>query len=137
MRITSKLAKGAAAFALAGAALLGTAGTASANPSAPNIGYGRVTSGPAVWCVQHDLNWYIKNAGYPSDPPYGTIPEDGVWGPKTEATVRWYQRRWNSIDDGVVGPWTGHLLLAYTDDYYNGTYSGGPGYCWKYLPGDY
>ncbi|GHI06272.1 hypothetical protein AQI88_36355 [Streptomyces cellostaticus] len=137
MSLTTKLAKTGTALVLAGAAVLGTTSTASANPNAPYLGYGHVTSGAGVWCIQHDINWYIAHGGYPSDPPYGQIAEDGVWGQQTDATVRWYQRRYNMDDDGVVGPGTGHYLLNYTDDYYNGTYYGGHGYCWNYIPGDY
>jgi peptidoglycan hydrolase-like protein with peptidoglycan-binding domain len=38
--------------------------------------------------------------------PYRTGKADGVYGAKTEAGVKWYQRRRGIRDDGIVGPTT-------------------------------
>ncbi|GHI06273.1 hypothetical protein AQI88_36360 [Streptomyces cellostaticus] len=141
MRVKPTAAKGAAVLALVLAAVLGSTSTASANPNAPYLGYGHVTSGAGVWCVQHDIN-YLVNSLYAqgtitTPPPYRTLDEDSAWGPRTDANVRWFQKMVGVDQDGVVGPATGSRLLTYGDQYYNGSSMSGHGYCWTYIPGDY
>ncbi|MGW5284458.1 peptidoglycan-binding domain-containing protein [Streptomyces collinus] len=142
MPIRIKLAKNAAALAMAGMVVLGTAGVASAAPGAPYLGYGYATSGNGVWCVQHSIN-YLVNQLYAqgtitTPPPYRTLAEDSAWGPKTDANVRWFQKMVQVGQDGVVGPATGSRLLTLGDQDFNGSpLSGSHGYCWYYIPGDF
>lgn len=129
------------AVAASALALVGTAGSASANPNAPYIGSGYVTSGAGVWCVQHSINYFITH-GYVQDfapngaPGHGTISEDSTWGPQTADAVRWIQGLWHFSQDAVVGPDTGTTLIWWGDPYYNGQ-PGALGYCWNYIPGDF
>ncbi|WP_331721334.1 peptidoglycan-binding domain-containing protein [Streptomyces sp. NBC_00212] len=88
-----------------------TAGTASAQQGVAKIGYGPTTSGAGVWCVQHNLNFFIRSGKISSAPPYGILDEDSQWGAKTEATVKWFQQDLGASPDGVVGPQTGSLFL--------------------------
>ncbi|MFE5593116.1 peptidoglycan-binding protein [Streptomyces sp. NPDC056549] len=84
-------------------ALVTFAGTASASPSAPYLGYG--SQGEGVKCVQIAVNW--ANA-YPVH-----LAEDGVWGDQTQRGVVAFQR-WKLGDaqaDGVVGPNTGDKVM--------------------------
>ncbi|MEV4739426.1 peptidoglycan-binding domain-containing protein [Streptomyces sp. NPDC049555] len=104
----------------------GLGGTANAAEGAGYVGYGHTTSGSAVWCVQHQVNSIAAKVGR------AQVAEDGKWGPRTDAQVRWYQS-WVGLDsDGVVGPRTGDYLLAYGDQYYGGL----NGYCTSLIPSD-
>ncbi|MFD5815705.1 peptidoglycan-binding protein [Streptomyces sp. NPDC127038] len=118
---------------MAGAAVLGVAGGASADPGVGNIGSGYTTSGAGVWCVQHNLNYIISHQS--GNPPYRNLSEDSTWGPQTAADVRWYQASVNLQADGVVGQQTGTSLILNGDKYYNGDTWNGPGYCYYKMPG--
>ncbi|MEU8925884.1 peptidoglycan-binding domain-containing protein [Kitasatospora sp. NPDC048545] len=130
----SKKAKSALVVAAAGMALVVGGGTASANPNAAYIGYGHVTSGTPVWCVQQMLN-YIASNSHPGPPAPGTIAQDNSFGPDTYAMVEWLQTANNAqpnasrLDvDGVVGPATGTVILSWASrDYYQD-------YCKAYVP---
>ncbi|MFF2149514.1 peptidoglycan-binding protein [Kitasatospora sp. NPDC058190] len=133
MSLKSRIAKAATATAVAGAALLTLAGPASANPNAPYIGYGYANNGAAVWCVQHQFNYFIKNAyiNYPA------ISEDSQWGPETYNAMVWLQKSFmDPPADGIVGPKTGQYLYQMGEPYYTGYGSANPSnaYCWQYLP---
>ncbi|MCX5392097.1 peptidoglycan-binding protein [Streptomyces sp. NBC_00094] len=105
----------------------GTSGTAGAVEGAGYVGYGYTTSGGAVWCAQTLVNDAARKAGR------AQIAEDGQWGPKTDAQIRWYQQWTGSEVDGIVGPETGNLLLFFGDKDYGGEY----GHCYWYLPSDW
>ncbi|WP_052441634.1 peptidoglycan-binding domain-containing protein [Streptacidiphilus anmyonensis] len=104
-----------AAAALAGSALVALAGTASASPSAPWIGYGQSNTYNGVRCVQQELNYWIGRNTATKPAPYGYLSVDGSFGPKTDATVRWFQGQLNDSQDGIVGPQTGSQLLLNGD----------------------
>ena len=38
------------------------------------------------------------------------LKEDGIFGPRTEAAVKQFQRQYGLRDDGIVGPNTGAVL---------------------------
>ncbi|MFJ9847100.1 peptidoglycan-binding protein [Kitasatospora sp. NPDC101155] len=130
-----KKAKSALVVAAAGMAIVVGAGTAGANPNAAYIGYGNVTSGTPVWCVQQMLNSIANAHSHPGPPAPGTIAEDGSFGPATYNMVEWLQAAYNSQPnvtplsvDGVVGPATGTVLLSWAwQDYYQN-------YCQAYVP---
>ncbi|WP_377272377.1 peptidoglycan-binding protein [Peterkaempfera sp. SMS 1(5)a] len=128
-----KTAKGMTSAALAGAALLALTGTAHASLDAPYIGSGYSTNTHAVWCVQHDINYYLTHGAHVTN-KIAALAEDGVWGAKTEAGVRWFQGQLSETPDGVVGALTGSDLLMEGDPYYNGSPTA-PGYCDQYIPG--
>jgi peptidoglycan hydrolase-like protein with peptidoglycan-binding domain len=110
-------------------------GTAQASTTAPTIGDGRANNGPAVWCVQHSLNWARTGPVTWNNPAWPEISEDGVWGPATKAAVVAFQKNYGGYlaVDGYVGQQTGEMLLAAGDPYYNGVPSA-PGYCRQYVP---
>ncbi|MFF7339737.1 peptidoglycan-binding protein [Streptomyces sp. NPDC008163] len=115
------------AAAVAGAALLtvgALSGSASASTSSSYVGYGHVTSGTPVWCVQHLVNDYRRAAGERQ------ISEDNVWGQETYTAVKEFQSISSLQVDGVVGPQTGNKLLNFdwTDKYAH------TGYCYGYVP---
>ncbi|MEU3567861.1 peptidoglycan-binding protein [Kitasatospora sp. NPDC036755] len=127
MNLVTRGAKFAVALAMAGASVLGVAGSADAAPGAPYLGYGHTTSGTGVWCVQHLVNDWLRLGGR------STIDEDGQWGPKTDGAVRYFQQSilGSAQADGVVGPQTGNKLMNidWTDPY------GGPdGSCRPFIP---
>ncbi|SEC15123.1 hypothetical protein SAMN05216489_00016 [Streptomyces sp. 3213] len=105
---------------------IGAVAQAQASPSAGTIGYGYITSGHGVWCVQHLVNdvAQAKGNGRPLD-------EDGSFGPNTNTWVKWYQSHSGHglTKDGLVGKGTGGWLLLDGDSYYGGT-----NYCYTYLP---
>ncbi|MFD5465867.1 peptidoglycan-binding protein [Kitasatospora sp. NPDC127059] len=113
------LVKRAAAVAAAAAALLTVSGTASANTNAGYVGPGQANNWTAVQCVQHDINVFIDARGgwYPK------LKEDGYWGPNTDNAIRWFQNSlisYTKSADGIVGPLTGDMVLAYGDDQWDG-----------------
>lgn len=138
MPLKSIATKGALALVMTGACVLGATSSAGADPNAPYIGYGYTTSGDGVWCVQYNLNWIIAHHSFSSAdaPPYRTLSQDGRWGPRTDANVRWFQRWYGDLGvDGVVGNGTGTALLVSGDLDYNGDPWKGPGYCYWKMPG--
>ncbi|MFB7905704.1 peptidoglycan-binding protein [Kitasatospora sp. NPDC056076] len=122
------------AAALAGSALLGLSGTASAAQGAPYIGDGYPNSHQAVWCVQHNLNRFIDITTKANRP--ARLDEDGYWGPKTKAAVQWMQTdamvggQWLQ-SDGIVGPLTGSLIVGYG---YPDSIGSPSAPCWQYIP---
>ncbi|MEV7596361.1 hypothetical protein AB0O91_03120 [Kitasatospora sp. NPDC089797] len=131
------LGRAAAALAAAGAALLGLAGTASASQSAPTLGDGYANNTHAVWCVQHNLNYFL-NTTHLSDHP-AQLAEDGAWGPQTKAAVQWLQAHTflsgrSLLPDGYVGQLTGNAIISDGDPYYVGS---SDAYCWQYIPTTY
>jgi len=65
------------------------------------------SSGPNVVTIQVALTRIAQN--YPAIPK---IPEtDGIFGPRTEASVRTFQRVFNLNEDGVVGPATWYAIV--------------------------
>ena len=63
------------------------------------VGPGNNVSPMAVTFVQ----WGLQRAGIP-------VTADGVWGPATEAGVRYFQKTHRLPTDGLVGPKTWALL---------------------------
>ncbi|MFD8749876.1 peptidoglycan-binding protein [Kitasatospora sp. NPDC059577] len=130
----NKKAKSALVVAAAGMALVVGGGTASANPNAAYIGYGHVTSGTPVWCVQQMLN-FIADAPHPGPSAPGRLDLDSSFGPATYAMVEWLQAANNAqpnasrLDvDGVVGPATGTVILNWAgQDHFRD-------YCKAYVP---
>ncbi|OKJ01787.1 hypothetical protein AMK18_10145 [Streptomyces sp. CB01249] len=113
------LPKAVRAAAVTGAALaaVALAGPAQASTSAGYVAYG--DSGTAVKCVQIAVN--ASNV-------QGDITVDGIWGARTETAVKTFQliNIWG-VDpvhgdpifltaDGVVGPYTGDVMLRYIAD---------------------
>jgi peptidoglycan hydrolase-like protein with peptidoglycan-binding domain len=137
-----KLAKGATAAVMAGAALLGLTGTASADQKSPFLGNGYANNTHAVWCVQNSINYFSSTAakdGATLPYPIATIAEDGAWGPQTERAVELFQKNIYTLQvDGVVGRKTGDALIYEGNPYYTG-YNGewADGYCYGFLPTDF
>ncbi|WP_042390176.1 peptidoglycan-binding domain-containing protein [Streptacidiphilus melanogenes] len=123
--------KAGVAAAAAVMAVMGLAGTANAQPGVGYIGYHQANNPHAVWCVQHMYNYFVTV----NDPgAHPTIAEDGVFGPATDDAIRFVQKQWYPSEvDGIVGPATGDMLLVEGDPYY-GTFAGGKGYCYSYIP---
>ncbi|MFF0204331.1 peptidoglycan-binding domain-containing protein [Streptomyces sp. NPDC005017] len=100
--------------AVAAAGVLGVtglAGTAEANPYAPNVGYGYANVPAAVTCVQQFYNHFT-----PSPP----IAVDGRFGPETYAAVKRLQS-WVNVSyagqfqlqvDGIFGKRSGDALIS-------------------------
>lgn len=65
------------------------------------------SSGPSVVTVQVELNRIAQN--YPAIPKIPIV--DGVFGDRTEASVRKFQEVFNLTPDGVVGPATWYALV--------------------------
>lgn len=139
MRLKFKIFKGGIAAGMAAAALLGTTTAASANTGASYIGPGYPNVGGAVWCVQHNINYWLYESG--SDAPQ--IGEDSQFGPATEAAIKEFQGEMGLPQDGIVGPRTGNALMSHGDPYYTGDNMPDPNlftrgttsaYCYGYLP---
>ena len=83
-----------------------TVSSASRSVARPTIQYG--ASGPAVIELQRRLNQWIR-ATKPAG--LGQLAVDGIFGPRTAAAVRAYQRAHGLAVDGIVGPHTWGRLL--------------------------
>lgn len=66
----------------------------------------RGSSGPSVLRLQKGLNWLFR--------PSSRLAEDGIFGHKTERTVRAFQLEFRLRVDGIVGPntWQTLIMLA-------------------------
>jgi len=64
-------------------------------------------SGPNVVVIQTALNRIAQN--YPAIPKIPNV--DGIFGPRTEATVKAFQQIWGLNDDGIVGPATWYSIV--------------------------
>jgi len=67
----------------------------------------RGSSGPNVVVIQTELNRIAQN--YPAIPKIPTV--DGIFGSRTEASVRKFQEVFNLNVDGIVGPATWYALI--------------------------
>ena len=65
------------------------------------------STGPNVVVVQTSLNRISQN--YPAIPKIATV--DGIFGSKTEASVKAFQRIFGLTADGIVGPGTWYALV--------------------------
>ena len=65
------------------------------------------STGPYVVVLQTELNRIAQN--YPAIPKVN--PVDGIFGPRTEASVRRFQEIFNLTPDGIVGPATWYELV--------------------------
>jgi peptidoglycan hydrolase-like protein with peptidoglycan-binding domain len=84
--------------------LIGASPTALAQPV-----LARGDSGPAVEKWQKDLNRWLA-AERPDEPQ---LVEDGLFGRRTEAATRTFQKAMNITVDGIVGPETRAALQGY------------------------
>lgn len=75
--------------------------------SYPGTPLRRGSSGPAVVVVQVELNRISQN--YPSIPKLANV--DGIFGSRTEASVRAFQRIFGLTPDGIVGKATWYELV--------------------------
>ncbi len=75
--------------------------------SYPGTPVRRGSTGPNVVVVQTSLNRISQN--YPAIPKIS--PVDGIFGSRTEASVRAFQRIFNLPADGIVGPATWNRLV--------------------------
>lgn len=83
-------------------ALVGvSAGTAVANPNAPFLGPGYVTTGEGVGCVQRAYN-YVSGRGLRVDNDYGQA---------TYNATRDFQAIFGLARDGIVGRDTGEAIM--------------------------
>ncbi|MFI2758082.1 peptidoglycan-binding protein [Streptomyces echinatus] len=138
MSLKSTIVKSGVAAALTGAALMGAATSAGASTGAAYIGSGKPNGGAAVWCVQHNINYWLATSG--SDAP--TIAEDSTFGPATQAAIKEFQGEMGLTQDGTVGPRTGNAIMSHGDPYYTGSnmpndasHQGNrSAYCYTYLP---
>ena len=76
-------------------------------PSYPGAPLRRGSSGPNVVVIQTALNRIAQN--YPAIPKTGTI--DGIFGSRTEATVRKFQEVFGLVPDGIVGQATWYAIV--------------------------
>ena len=65
------------------------------------------SSGPYVLVLQTELNRIAQN--YPASPKVN--PVDGIFGSRTDASVRRFQEIFNLTPDGIVGPATWYELV--------------------------
>jgi len=83
--------------------------------SYPGTPLRRGSSGPDVVAIQVALNRIAQN--YPAIPKIATV--DGIFGSRTEATVRAFQQIFGLTPDGIIGPGTWYeivrLYTAVTD----------------------
>lgn len=74
----------------------------STHSSSSVVGYGAVTSGDKVRLAQT----LLKQHGY-------DVVVDGIWGPKSEAATKSFQRKLNMTADGVIGKHTWAYLIEH------------------------
>jgi len=75
--------------------------------SYPGTPLRRGSSGPNVVVIQVELNRISQN--YPAIPKLASV--DGVFGSRTEASVRAFQQIFDLTPDGIVGPGTWYALV--------------------------
>ncbi len=75
--------------------------------SYPGTPLRRGSSGPNVVVIQTELNRISQN--YPAIPKLATV--DGIFGSRTEASVRRFQEIFNLTPDGIVGQATWYALV--------------------------
>ena len=75
--------------------------------SYPGTPLRRGSSGPNVVVIQVELNRIAQN--YPAIPKIPTV--DGIFGSRTEASVRAFQEIFDLTPDGIVGPATWYALV--------------------------
>ena len=75
--------------------------------SYPGTPLRRGSTGPNVVALQVALNRIAQS--YPAIPKIATV--DGIFGSRTEATVRAFQRIFNLSPDGIVGPATWYAVV--------------------------
>ena len=75
--------------------------------SYPGTPLRRGSSGPSVVVVQVELNRISQN--YPAIPKIANV--DGIFGSRTEASVRAFQEIFDLTPDGIVGPATWYALV--------------------------
>ncbi len=75
--------------------------------SYPGTPLQRGSSGPAVVVIQTSLNRIAQN--YPAIPKLSSV--DGIYGSRTEGSVRAFQRIFGLTPDGIVGPATWYALV--------------------------
>jgi len=75
--------------------------------SYPGTPLRRGSSGPSVVVVQTSLNRIAQN--YPAIPKLSSV--DGIYGSRTEASVRVFQRIFGLTPDGIVGPATWYAIV--------------------------
>ena len=75
--------------------------------SYPGTPLRRGSSGPAVVVIQVELNRIAQN--YPAIPKLATV--DGIFGSRTEASVRRFQEIFDLSPDGIVGKATWYALV--------------------------
>ena len=75
--------------------------------SYPGTPLRRGSSGPNVVVIQVELNRIAQN--YPAIPKIPTV--DGIFGSRTEASVRAFQEIFDLTPDGIVGPGTWYALV--------------------------
>ena len=80
------------------------AGIVSSYPGTP---LRRGTTGPSVVTIQTELNRISQS--YPAIPKLSVV--DGIFGSRTEASVRKFQEVFDLIPDGIVGPATWYALV--------------------------
>ena len=75
--------------------------------SYPGTPLRRGTTGPGVVTIQTELNRISQS--YPAIPKIPVV--DGIFGSRTEASVRKFQEVFNLTQDGIVGPATWYALV--------------------------
>ncbi len=75
--------------------------------SYPGTPLRRGSSGPNVVVIQVELNRIAQN--YPAIPKIAAV--DGIFGSRTEASVRAFQQIFDLTPDGIVGPGTWYALV--------------------------
>ena len=76
-------------------------------PSYPGSPLRRGSSGPSVVVIQTALNRISQN--YPAIPKIANV--DGIFGPRTESTVRKFQEVFGLTSDGIVGQATWYAIV--------------------------
>lgn len=98
------------AVGIAAGAIAAAMPQASASTTAPYLREG--SRGTGVYCVQETLNLEFALE------PQFQVTVDSIFGPKTLASVKEFQREERFTVDGVVGPQTGnYMALLDTNNY--------------------